>query len=73
MEVELDPATGIQRLRASCRFDLSWPQVDAVSQAELDLRVEPDVFDVHLQLDVRDGEERLARRTWHERIPRRWT
>jgi putative CocE/NonD family hydrolase len=68
-----DAVAGEQRVRASARYDVSWPEVDATSHATLDVTADADTLDVRLRLDVRDGDEAVATRTWHERIPRRWT
>jgi uncharacterized protein len=71
--VEIDPATGAQRLRASARYDLRRPELEATSRATLDVTIDAEHLDVRLELDVRDGESMVAERFWQRRIPRRST
>jgi uncharacterized protein len=71
--VEIDPATGAQRLRATAQFDLSRPELEATSRAVLDITVEAEHLDVRLELDVRDGDSMVAERFWQRRIARRST
>jgi hypothetical protein len=71
--VEVDRLGGEQRLRASARFDLGWPGVEASSLATLAVTADRDTLDVRLDLDVREGEAVVANQTWHRRIRRTWT
>ncbi len=71
--VEIDRDGGGQRLRARTRYDLTWPGVEAATEARLEVIADREQLDVRLELEVRDGEQLLAEQSWHRRIPRRWT
>jgi len=69
--VEVDARTGRQSAVAASRFDITWPEARVSSEARLDLQVDAENFDIRVALDVRDGDETVATREWHRRIPRR--
>jgi hypothetical protein len=71
--VEIDRLGGGQRVRASARFDLGWPGVEASSVARLDVTIDRETLDVRLELDVQDGDVVIASRSWRRRVPRTWT
>jgi uncharacterized protein len=56
---------------ATTRYELTWPEVACVAEARLEVRSDETCYDVTIELDVDCDGERFARRTWHERIPRR--
>ena len=70
--VEVEPETGVQRVRATARYELTWPGDDTVasSEARLDLRADREAFDVTVELDVDDAGEPLVRQRWHRLIAR---
>ena len=71
--VEIDPATGNQRVLATAGYQLTWPDagVTARSLARLDVRVSPGELDVEVELDVDESDRPMVRHRWHRLIPRR--
>jgi predicted acyl esterase len=63
-----DPA--IAHARATARFEIAWPEAEVASEARLRVRSDVESYDVEVELDVDDGGETVARRRWHELIPR---
>jgi hypothetical protein len=68
--VEVEAATGRQRVTARSRYEIEWPQASVASEARLDLQADAETIDVRVELDVLDGGTLLAARRWQRRIPR---
>jgi hypothetical protein len=68
--VSVDTQTFEQRAQADVSFRLEWPGVCVSTDSALDVRVGPDSYDVDIWLDVREGDEQVAERTWHRSFPR---
>ena len=59
-----------QRAEADASISLVWPDVAVSAHSVLDVRLGPDAYDVDIWLDVREGDEQVAERTWHRTFPR---
>jgi hypothetical protein len=59
-----------QRAEADASINLAWPDVAVSAHSVLDVRLGPDAYDVDIWLDVREGDEQVAERTWHRTFPR---
>jgi hypothetical protein len=68
--VSVDTHTFEQRAQADVSFRLEWPDGCVSTNSALDVRLGPDSYDVDIWLDVRDGDEQVAERTWHRSFPR---
>jgi hypothetical protein len=68
--VSVDTQTFEQRAQADVSFRLEWPGVCVSTDSALDVRLGPDSYDVDIWLDVREGDEQVAERTWHRSFPR---
>jgi hypothetical protein len=74
--VTVDRRTGDQTATAAAEYELTWPDVAGAplavtSSATLSLDVDAEAFDVRVHLAVGQDGERVAERTWQQRIPRR--
>ena len=52
------------------RCELTWPEVAVVAEARLAVRSTVDEYEVEIDLDVTEDGQPVARRRWHEVIPR---
>jgi predicted acyl esterase len=73
--VAVDTQTFRQRADGDIRFRLAWPEATVETRSRLDLRVEAGEYDVTLELEAveapdTDGERIIARRRWHQTLPR---
>ena len=69
-EVAVDTRTFVQTVDAESQFTLVWPEATVSSRATMTLVADAEVFDVALQLECREGDDVVATRQWHRRIPR---
>jgi hypothetical protein len=56
---------------ATTRFEVSWPELAASTEARMTVRSTVDALDVAIELDVYADGESFASRRWREQIPRR--
>jgi predicted acyl esterase len=56
---------------ATTRFDVSWPELAASTEARMTVRSSADALDVTIELAVHADGAPFASRRWQERIPRR--
>lgn len=68
--VSVNEVTFGQRAQAETCFTITWPEGTATSLARLDFVADEEAFDVTIELTASEGDEVVARREWHERIPR---
>lgn len=61
---------GRAHVAGGARFTLSWPEVTAGSEVRMQLRSDAASWDVHVELDVLEGDEVRWRRAWDRRFPR---
>jgi hypothetical protein len=66
--VRHDPADA--RAVASARFEITWPEATVAAEARMHFVADATCYRIHVELDVDDGGEPLARRSWLESIPR---
>jgi hypothetical protein len=52
------------------RFDIEWPEASVSSESSLEVRSDAQAFEVTIRLRVCDGDDEIADRTWHRRLPR---
>ncbi len=64
----LDP--GRSSARATCRFELAWPEATCVAEARLAIDSDASCFRVQIELDTEEDGEPFASRRWNEVIPR---
>jgi uncharacterized protein len=62
---------GRARAEGRVRFTLSWPEATVATEARGTLTSDSDHYHLDLELDVFEGEELRARRTWKRSFPRR--
>jgi hypothetical protein len=55
---------------AGAELELAWPEATVRSSSRLVLRSDPDAWHLTIELDVDDGDERIAERRWERTIPR---
>ena len=60
-----------QWAQADVEFELSWPEGSVSTRSTLDVRLDADAYDVTIELEAREGEVTMRRRSWRERFPRR--
>ena len=67
----------VPRLRAAVRpatagaeHELTWPEATVRSESRTLLRSDPEEWHLEIELEVFDGDERIARRRWERTIPR---
>jgi len=63
--------SGTARATATSRYVMTWPDVTVSSEAHLEVRSDRDAFEVTVELDVDEGDERFRSRRWYRHIPRR--
>jgi uncharacterized protein len=73
--VVVDTRTFEQRADGEVRFRLAWPEATVETRSRLDLRVGAAEYEVTLELEAvegpdTDGERVIARRRWHQTLPR---
>ncbi len=64
----LDP--GRSSARATCRFELAWPEVTCVAEARLNVDSDAACFRVEIELDTEQDGVLFVSRRWSEVIPR---
>ncbi len=69
--VGVDRRSFTQWARADVSFEIAWPEATVTTRSSLDVLVGPDVYDVTIELEAREGAETLTRRRWQRRVPRR--
>ncbi len=52
------------------RCEITWPEATVSAATRLSVRSTADEYQVEIDLDVTDGDELIARKRWHEIIPR---
>ena len=52
------------------RCEITWPEATVSASTRLSVRSTADEYQVEIDLDVTDGDETVARKRWHEVIPR---
>ena len=55
---------------AGAELELGWPEGTVRSESRTVLRSEPESWHLTIELDVFDGEQRIAERRWERRLPR---
>jgi hypothetical protein len=61
---------GLAWARGSAAYRVEWPEATVATTARLDLHIDTDAFEVHLELEAHEGDELRWARSWHHRIPR---
>jgi predicted acyl esterase len=69
--VGVDLRSFVQWAQADVAFELSWPEATVSTRSTLDVRVEPDGYEVTVALTAAEGGSVVAERRWERRIPRR--
>jgi hypothetical protein len=54
----------------TARFEIAWPDVTVATSARLSVRSTADEYHVEVDLDVEEDGQPVARRRWHEVVPR---
>jgi predicted acyl esterase len=68
--VSVDERTFVQKARADTTFSIQWPDAKVVSRAVMDLVADDQAYDITIELEAKEGDGVVGRRSWHERIPR---
>jgi hypothetical protein len=55
---------------AGAELELVWPEAGVRSESRTTLRSDPETWDLTIELEVFEGERRVAERRWARRIPR---
>jgi predicted acyl esterase len=64
------PEPGRCTATAGAELELAWPEATVRSESRTVLRSDPETWHLEIELDVFDGDERIARRRWERTIPR---
>ena len=64
----VDPARAWARGSAS--YVIEWPEATVTTESTLEVTSDAEAFDVTIRLRVRDGDDEIADRRWHRRLPR---
>lgn len=68
--VEVDLRTYRQTADAEALHDITWPEAHVTSTSTLSVVADDSHYDVSIKLVATEGDEVVATREWHERLPR---
>ena len=72
--VSVDTRTFEQRAESDVSFTVRYPDAGVAGitvRATMDMTAGPDSYDVAIELECREGDDEVARRTWARTFPRR--
>ena len=55
---------------AGAELELGWPEATVGARSRTVLRSDPESWHLTIELEVYDGEERIAERRWERTVPR---
>ena len=68
--VGVDRRSFEQWAHAEAAYEVSWPEVTVATRSTLELRADAHAYHVSVELDAREGDRQVARRTWERSFPR---